>query len=60
MMRRRDLLALLGGNAAREIGTCSFVTKKPPLKEVEVKYAVVWQKEGDHWKLFLDMWNSDK
>ena len=50
----------LGGNAAREIGTCSFMTKKPPLKEVEVKYAVVWQKEGGKWKLLQDIWNTDK
>lgn len=50
----------LGSNAAREIGTCSFVTKKPPLKEIEVKYAVVWQKEGGKWKLLQDIWNTDK
>jgi uncharacterized protein (TIGR02246 family) len=50
----------LGGNAAREIGTCSFMTKKPPLKDVEIKYAVVWQKEGGKWKLLQDIWNTDK
>jgi len=50
----------LGGNAAREIGTCSFMTKKAPLKEVDIKYAVVWQKEGGQWKLLQDIWNSDK
>ena len=50
----------LGGNAAREIGNCSFMTKKPPLKEVELKYVVVWQKEGGRWKLATDIWNMDK
>jgi uncharacterized protein (TIGR02246 family) len=50
----------LGGNAAREIGSCSYVTKKPPLKDVEIKYAVVWQKEGGKWKLLQDIWNTDK
>lgn len=50
----------LGGSAAREIGTCSFMTKKAPLKEVQIKYAVVWQKEGGKWKLLQDIWNSDK
>ena len=50
----------LGGNAAREIGTCSLMTKKPPLQEIEIKYAVVWQKEGGKWKLLQDIWNTDK
>ena len=50
----------LGKDAAREIGTCSFMTKKPPLKEGQVKYAVVWQKEGGKWKLLQDIWNTDK
>ena len=50
----------LGGSAAREIGTCSYMTKKPPLKEVELKYAVVWEKEGGKWKLLQDIWNMDK
>lgn len=50
----------LGGNAAREIGTCSFMTKKPPLQEVNIKYAVVWQNEGGKWKLLQDIWNTDK
>ena len=50
----------LGGNAAREIGSCSFMTKKPPLQEGQIKYAVVWQKEGGRWKLLQDIWNTDK
>lgn len=50
----------LGGSAAREVGTCSFMTKKAPLKEVSIKYAVVWQKEGGKWKLLQDIWNTDK
>ncbi len=50
----------LGGSAAREIGTCSYMTKKPPLKEVELKYVTVLQKEGGKWKVFTDIWNMDK
>ncbi len=50
----------LGGSAAREVGTCSFMTKKAPLQEVQIKYAVVWQKEGGKWKLLQDIWNTDK
>jgi len=50
----------LGGSAAREIGTCSFMTKKAPLQEVRIKYAVVWEKEGGKWKLLQDIWNTDK
>jgi uncharacterized protein (TIGR02246 family) len=50
----------LGGKAAREIGTCSAMTKKAPLEEVNLKYAVVWEKEGGRWKLLQDIWNMDK
>jgi uncharacterized protein (TIGR02246 family) len=50
----------LGASAAREIGTCSFVTKKAPLEEGNIKYAVVWEKEGGKWKLLQDIWNTDK
>ena len=50
----------LGGAAAREIGTCSAMTKKAPLKEIDIKYVVIWQKEGGKWKQSLEIWNSDK
>jgi uncharacterized protein (TIGR02246 family) len=50
----------LGASAASEVGNCSFVNKKPPLQEAQIKYAVVWQKEGGHWKLSRDIWNMDK
>lgn len=50
----------LGAAAAREIGTCSAMTKKPPLKEVDIKYVVIWQKEAGKWKQSLEIWNSDK
>src|SRR5216684_3957632 len=36
----------LGSAAAREVGTCSAMTKKAPLKEIDIKYVVIWQKEG--------------
>jgi ketosteroid isomerase-like protein len=50
----------LSRNAAREIGTCSFMTKKVPLKEIGIKYVVIWRKEGGKWKQSLEIWNSDK
>jgi uncharacterized protein (TIGR02246 family) len=50
----------LGGRAAREIGSCSFMTKKAPVVEGTIKYAVVWEKEGGKWKLLQDIWNTDK
>ena len=46
--------------AAREIGTCSAMTRKAPLKEVDIKYVVIWQKVGGKWKQSLEIWNSDK
>ena len=50
----------LGGAAAREIGTRSAMTKKAPLKEIAIKYVIIWQKEGGQWKQSLEIWNSDK
>jgi uncharacterized protein (TIGR02246 family) len=50
----------MGGSAAREIGTCSAMTKKPPLKELNIKYVVIWQKDGGKWKQALEIWNTDK
>jgi len=50
----------LGGNAAREVGTCTFKTKAQPPENGALKYAVVWQKEGGRWKLLQDIWNMDK
>ena len=50
----------LGGSAAREIGTATFKTKAQPPQEGELKYAVVWQKEGGEWKLLQDIWNITK
>lgn len=50
----------LGATAAREIGTCSFMTKKAPLQEIDIKYAVVWEKQGGKWLLLQDIWNTDK
>jgi uncharacterized protein (TIGR02246 family) len=50
----------LGASAAREIGTCTFKTKSQPPQDVDIKYAVVWQKEGGRWKLLQDIWNMNK
>ena len=50
----------LGRNAAREIGTCSFKTKAQPPQDGLLKYAVVWEKEGNQWRLLQDIWNTNK
>jgi uncharacterized protein (TIGR02246 family) len=50
----------LGLQAAREIGTVSLKTKTQPPQEIIAKYAVVWRKLGDKWKLATDIWNSNK
>lgn len=50
----------LGGSAAREIGTCTFKIKTEPPRKGDLKYAVVWQKEGGRWKLLQDIWNMNK
>jgi uncharacterized protein (TIGR02246 family) len=50
----------LGRTAAREIGTCSFKTKAQPPQDGTLKYAVVWEKEGGHWRLLQDIWNTNK
>ena len=50
----------LGRNTAREIGTCSFKTKAQPPQDGALKYAVVWEKEGTHWGVIQDIWNTNK
>ena len=50
----------LGPTAVREIGTASFTTKAQPPHEGELQYAVVWEKQGGHWKLLQDIWNVTK
>ena len=49
---------ILGGSAAREIGTFSLKTKGPAPKDVTGKYVVVWEKVGENWKLAVDIWND--
>jgi uncharacterized protein (TIGR02246 family) len=48
------------GRGVLEIGTCSAMTKKAPLKEVDVKFVVVYKKEGGKWRAAADIWNRDK
>jgi uncharacterized protein (TIGR02246 family) len=48
----------LGPSAAREIGTFSLKTKGPDPKDVTGKYVVVWEKDGNSWKLATDIWND--
>ena len=44
--------------AAREIGTFSLRTKGEKPQEVAGKYVVVWEKDGNDWKLAADIWNE--
>jgi ketosteroid isomerase-like protein len=48
----------IGPSAAREIGTFSLKTKGPDPKDVNGKYVVVWEKDGNVWKLATDIWND--
>jgi uncharacterized protein (TIGR02246 family) len=48
----------LGPSAAREIGTFSLKIKGPDQKDVTGKYVVVWEKDGNDWKLAADIWND--
>lgn len=48
----------IGPSAAREIGTFSLKTKGPEPKDVTGKYVVVWEKDGNSWKLATDIWND--
>jgi hypothetical protein len=46
---------MLGDRAAREIGTFVPKTKGQSPQEIVGKYVVVWQKEGNDWKLATDI-----
>lgn len=50
----------LGPSAAREIGTFSLKTRGPTPQDVTGKYVVVWEKDGNDWKLATDIWNDGK
>ena len=50
----------LGPSGAREIGTFSLKTKVATPQEVAGKYVVVWEKDGNDWKLATDIWNDGK
>jgi uncharacterized protein (TIGR02246 family) len=50
----------LGSSAAREIGTFTLRAKGQQQQEVVGKYVVIWEKDGDDWKLATDIWNTNK
>jgi uncharacterized protein (TIGR02246 family) len=50
----------LSPTAAREIGLFTAKTKGPNPQQVDGKYVVVWRKVGGHWRLFTDIWNTNK
>jgi uncharacterized protein (TIGR02246 family) len=50
----------LSPTAAREIGLFTARTKGANPQQVDGKYVVVWRKLGGHWRLFTDIWNTNK
>ncbi|PCJ98842.1 MAG: DUF4440 domain-containing protein [Flavobacteriaceae bacterium] len=48
------------GKEAYDYGYYEGITKTANGKERtwKGKYVVVWRKEGGHWKMYLDIWNS--
>ena len=40
-----------------ETGTYSLSNNKQPIDVG--RYIVVWKKEGEKWKIYRDIWNSD-
>jgi ketosteroid isomerase-like protein len=47
------------GDLLAEEGTASLYDQKGTELD-HAKYLVVWKKEDGQWKLFRDMWNSDR
>jgi uncharacterized protein (TIGR02246 family) len=50
----------LSPTAAREIGLFTAKTKGANPQPIDGKYVVVWRKLGGHWRLFTDIWNTNK
>ncbi|HUQ66091.1 MAG TPA: nuclear transport factor 2 family protein [Flavitalea sp.] len=46
-----------GNDALTEVGTYEMGDGKKTIDKG--KYITVWKKDGDKWKLFRDLWNSD-
>ncbi len=46
-----------GDEAVTEVGVYEMGDGKKTIDKG--KYIVVWKKDGDTWKLFRDIWNSD-
>jgi len=47
------------GDLLAEEGTASLFDQKGTELD-HAKYLVVWKKENGQWKLFRDIWNSDR
>ena len=50
----------VNGDVACEVGqaTLELVPPAGQRATANVKYVVVWQRVGDHWKLHRDIWNA--
>lgn len=47
------------GDTAVEIGQYTLVNAEDQVMD-QGSYLVVWRRDGDHWRLHRDIWNSDK
>jgi ketosteroid isomerase-like protein len=49
------------GDGAVEIGKATLTVQPPdqPATQMEVKYVVYWQQEGNRWKWHVDIWNQN-
>ena len=49
------------GDLAYEVGRFEMAMQPPGGERAEVrgKYVVVWKREGDGWRMHVDIWNSD-
>jgi uncharacterized protein (TIGR02246 family) len=53
-------VAPLGHDYARELGVYALTTKGSPSQTIAGKYVVIWKRVGGGWKLWTDIWNSDR
>ena len=50
----------MGSGILREIGTFAGKTKGDAPQSFSGKYVVLFQKDGNDWKIATDIWNNDK
>lgn len=50
------------GDLAYEVGRFEMAVQPPGGERAEMagKYVVVWKREGDDWRMHVDIWNGDR